>query len=334
MTPDVSVVISTYNRMAQLPGAVEASLSQVAGGAYEIIVVDNNSTDGTREWVQQRCATAAGRLHYVHEPQQGLPFARNAGLAHARAPIIAFTDDDVRVAPGWVNGIRRAFARHPEIDLVGGRVLPKWPETVPGWFSRLQWAPLALQDKGDQPVRIGPENAAPCLIGASFAFRRSVFDRIGPFDVTYTRAQDREIQMRLWRAGGLGLYDPSIVAWVDVPEDRLTKQYFRFWYTRSGGFASRMRLLDQLDNDGRLVDPDANGGRRLLGCPAHVYRAALGHAAGWLRSALRGDEAAAFYHENRVRYHVAYIRTRIGDWRVGHAPAAPPAPHSLSREVS
>lgn len=318
--PVVSVIVSTYNRIEQLPIAVDACLAQTGSDPYEVIVVDNNSTDGTRRWIEQRIARGETRLRYVLEPRQGLPHARNAGIAHARGRILAFTDDDITVGPAWVGAIVRVFESHPEIDMAGGKVLPRWPSQVPAWFSRLQWAPLALQDKGDLPVRIDAGNAAPCLIGASMAFRREVFDRIGLFDVTYTRAQDREIQMRLWRAGGRGLYDPAILAWVDVPAERLTKQYFRFWHTRSGGYASRMRLLDQLDRDGRLVDPARASGRSLLGCPAHVYRSLLQHAAGWARAWVRGDEPIAFYHENRARYHLAYIRARVAEQRT--APAA------------
>ena len=313
--PLVSIVLCTYNRLDQLRGAVNACLAQQAGVAHELIVVDNNSNDGTREWVSRRIAAGEPRLRYVFEPRQGLPHARNAGIANARGEIIAFTDDDVIVASDWVESIRRTFDSHPAIDMTGGKVIPRWPAVVPAWFSRLQWAPLALQDKGDAPVVVDAANAAPCLIGASMAFRRNVFDRIGGFDVTFTRSQDREIQLRLWRGGGRGLYEPSIVAWVDVPPDRLTKQHFRMWYTRFGGYASRMGLLDQIDRAGRLVEPSERSGYSLLGCPGYVYRGAVRHLGGWLSAQVRRDEAIAFFHENRVRYLLAYIRARAAQRR-------------------
>jgi GT2 family glycosyltransferase len=310
---DVSVVISTFNRCEQLPTAVDACLAQTGAAPYEVIVVDNNSSDGTRAFIEARLAAGADRLRYVFEARQGLPHARNAGIEHARGGVVAFTDDDVCVAPDWVAAIERAFREHPDADMIGGKVLPRWPATLPRWFSRWQWAPLALQDKGEQPVAIGADNAAPCLIGAGFAFRRTVFDRIGMFDPAYTRAQDREIQMRLWRAGGRGLYVPDMVAWVDVPAERLTKQYFRFWYTRSGRYASRMRLLDLIDRDGRLRDPAAASRRAVLGCPGFVYRGILTHAAAWARDLARRDEAMAFYNENRVRFLLSYARERIAE---------------------
>jgi glycosyltransferase involved in cell wall biosynthesis len=326
--PTVSIVISTYNRCDQLPIAVNACLAQHPGTPYEVIVVDNNSTDGTRRWVEARMATAGGRLRYVFEPKQGLPNARNAGIAAARGLYVAFTDDDVHVAPDWVASIARAFAQHPEVDMIGGKVLPRWPGPLPRWFSRLQWAPLALQDKGEAPMVVDAANAAPCLIGASFAFRREVFERIGAFDPAFTRAQDREIQVRLWRAKGRGLYVPDMVVWVDVPADRLTKQYFRFWYTRSGRFASRMRLLDLIDRDGRMVE--SPGGRELFGCPAFIYRQIVEHAGGTLRALLRRDEARAFYHENRTRFLISYAAERARR----RQDLARTGPHREARAVS
>src|SRR5438105_3335543 len=106
-SPDISVVISTYNRCGWLSGALESVLAQETGGArYEVIVVDNNSTDQTREVVEAFMARGQANLRYVFEGQQGLSYARNAGIAAARAPLIAFTDDDVRAARDWVVSIK------------------------------------------------------------------------------------------------------------------------------------------------------------------------------------------------------------------------------------
>jgi len=323
---DVSIIIGTFNRCEQLPTAVAACLNQVTAATYEVVVVDNNSTDGTRAWVEAQIAGGADRLRYVFEPRQGLPNARNAGILNARGRIVAFTDDDCVVASDWVDAIARTLAARPDVDVIGGKVLPRWPPRIPSWFSRLQWAPLALQDKGDAPLVIDASNAAPCLIGASFAFRREVFERIGLFDPSYTRAQDRELQLRLWEAGGRGLYVPDMQVSVDVPEERLTRKYFRHWYARSGCYASRMRLLDVIDRDGRLISADAKPPRAVLGCPGYVFRGALEHAREYLKATARRDEPTAFYHENRVRFLVSYARERIaGRWRRQDPPGAPPA---------
>jgi cellulose synthase/poly-beta-1,6-N-acetylglucosamine synthase-like glycosyltransferase len=303
----VSVVISSYNRATQLSAALDALCSQRSGVPYEVIVVDNNSTDSTAAVVESRQCLYP-QLRYLFEPRQGLPFARNTGLLAAQADIVAFTDDDVIVGPDWVSTIYRLFDTNPDIDMLGGRVRPIWPASIPGWVTPRQLAPFALGERGDTPQRVSAENAAPCLVGANFAFRRQVFDRVGLFDPRFTKSQDREIQLRLWRAGGVGLYCPELVIEVEIPPERLTKKYFRYWYGMYGIYHSRMGLLDALDKDGRLVEP---GGRRFLGVPAFLYRTLLQSVQRWCISIARFDANAAFYWENRVRYLFNYLRERV-----------------------
>jgi glycosyltransferase involved in cell wall biosynthesis len=303
---NVSVVMSTHNRAAVLPKALNALLAQTADVPYEIIAVDNQSTDSTAQIIRSKLS-GSRHLRYVYEPQRGLPHGRNAGVRAARGSIIAFTDDDVEVPPDWVATIKRVFDAHPDVDVIGGPVRPIWPPALPAWLTRRQLGPFALGERGNAPMRIGADNAAPCLVGANFAFRREVFDRIGLFDPAYTKSQDRELQLRLWRAGGVGLYVPEMVISVEVPPERLTKKYFRYWYRTYGVYHSRMRLLDMIDRDGRLAD---GTGKRLLGVPGFLYRNLLASTRGWLTAAARFDGATAFYHENHSRYFFSYICER------------------------
>ena len=131
---------------------------------FELLVVDNNSTDATPE-VVARARARDDRVRYLRETKQGVSHARNAGIAAARAPILAFTDDDVRVGPGWLAAIARAFCQYPGASAVGGKVLPLWPAPPPPWLTRAQWAPLALVDYGEHPVRVDAHNSL-CLIGS------------------------------------------------------------------------------------------------------------------------------------------------------------------------
>lgn len=303
---EVSVVISSYNRASQLGKALDPLLAQAGGVEYEVIVVDNNSTDETKEVAASRLSRSR-RVKYVFEPRQGLPYARNTGILASNAPIVAFTDDDVEVGADWVATIKRSFDEHPDVDMIGGRVRPIWPDGVPEWITRRQLGPLALGERGDLPIRVSAANAAPCLVGANFAFRRTVFERVGLFDTSYIKSQDREIQLRLWRAGGAGLYVPDLVISVDVPRDRLTKAYFRYWYTTYGVYHSRMRLLDVLDREGRLAEPR---GRHIMGAPAFLYRELVQSAGQWLSSVVRRNPGDAFYWENRCRYLFSYLRER------------------------
>ena len=308
---DITVVICTYNRCNDLSAALDSVLAQRDAPSYEVIVVDNNSTDATAAVVNVRRA-AHPHLRYVFEPHPGLPRARNAGILRARSPLIAFTDDDIVVGDTWVRSVYQAFLQYPDADCVGGPVLPRWPPSGrPAWFSEIQTAPLALQDKGQQAVFVHRQNAAPCLVGANFAFRKSAFAKSGLFDPAYTRTQDRELQLRLWKAGGLGVYVPGIVAYVDVPAERLTKAYFRLWYGRTGRFHSRMRLLEVLDAAGRMVPPPPPDSC-WLGVPPYIYRQLATAVAGLIGSLFRWNRRRALYHENRARYLSSYIAER---WR-------------------
>src|SRR5215831_10101418 len=152
---DVSVIIATYNRCGLLRGALESALAQGAsGGGFEVIVVDNNSTDGTSRLVHSMIESEAGRLRYLAEPRQGVSYARNRGVAASRAPIVAFMDDDVRAAPDWLSTIQKVLDDNSEIDLVGGKVLPEWRCAPPGWLTSEHWMPLALLDYGDHPIHL------------------------------------------------------------------------------------------------------------------------------------------------------------------------------------
>jgi glycosyltransferase involved in cell wall biosynthesis len=238
--------------------------------------------------------------------------ARNAGIAVALAPIIAFTDDDVRVAPTWIAEIRRAFKEHPEVDCVGGRILPRWPREPAGWLTREHWVgPLALQDYGPSPFH-GSAERPLFLATANAAFRRSVFDRIGGFDPAFSADgdhSDTEILVRLYRSHLQALYAPSILVTAEVQPDRLLKRYHRRWFYRAGRTHALMRFLESFGRDGRL-DETRVATETLFGTPAFVYRAALTEGARWLGAVVRRQESAALSHENRLRYLAGYIGRR------------------------
>jgi glycosyltransferase involved in cell wall biosynthesis len=297
--PDVSVVLSTYNRAHVLPRALESLLDQDHDPArYEIVAVDNNSTDGTRQTIESFAAKAPN-LRYVFEPEQGLPYGRNTGIRVARAPLIATTDDDVRVSRHWVSTIARLFADHPEAACVGGKVLPNPSGPWPGWLTREHWSPLALLDYGDVPFHVNGTRRL-CLIGANVAYRREVLDRIGMFAPHMSSAQDHELLLRLWRAGGQGLYSPSLTAVADIAPERLQRRYHRRWHRRHGRFSAMM-------HDEDLEHTRAG---RLFGVPAHLYRRAAIDLAAYGGRLLRGDAAGAFTHEVGLWFFLGFFAAR------------------------
>ena len=301
---DVSVVLCTFNRATLLADALVALVRQTDAPPHEVVVVDNNSTDGTGQVAGQ---FAAAGVRCVREPAQGLSYARNLGVATASADIIAFTDDDVRVDATWIRSIARAFAENPDVDMVGGKVEPQWGAEPPSWLRQAGHAPLALVDYGAEPLRITP--AVPrCLIGANVAIRRRALERLHGFSTRLQRVgdgigstEDHEFQMRLLATGGAALYDPRIVARAVVPRERLSKRYHRAWHQGHGRFYALMR--DPLFERSRAG--------AVFGVPAHVYRSAAGEASAWALSLLRGRPSAAFAHELKLRFLAAFARQRI-----------------------
>ncbi len=311
--PSVSVVVSTYNRADRLPGALEALLTQDGNVPYEVILIDNNSSDDTAEVVRQIANHAGGRLRYAFEPRQGLSHGRNAGIALARSSIIVFTDDDVRVASDWILQIKRAFDAYPDAGYIGGRVLPQWVSPPPAWLTIAHWAPLALQDYGPDVQRTGRERAV-CLVGANFAFRKDVFDRVGLFSASLGRVkdgigstEDHDMQLRAWKAGIHGLYVPAIVVTAEVTPDRLEKKYHRRWHQGHGRHCAMMRLRELVPEDlGPMGEPDDIV--TLFGSPAFVYADLIRTVVLWLQAVLRRRDPRFYYHQF---HHIwSYIRTR------------------------
>jgi len=312
---DVSVVMSTWNRADVLARALTSLLQQRAAGVrYEVVVVDNNSTDSTRAVVESFLARGSPSLRYLFEARQGASHGRNTGILVARAPIIAFTDDDVTVAPDWIATLKRLLDEHPEVECVGGRVLPHGDSTLPSWLTREHWAPLALLDYGDQAFYVTPTRRL-CLITANAAFRAAVFGRIGLFspDVQSfkreTATEDHELLLRLWRSGGQGLYAPTLVVTSDIAEDRFAKGYHRRWHRRHGRFSALM-------HDEGLEQTRFGS---WLGVPAWIYRELVEGAVRWLSCFLGGNPDRAFFHETRIRFAVGFIGARLRE-RAGRTP--------------
>ena len=314
---DLSVVVPTSNRAASLDALLHDLRAQRGDARFEVIVVDNGSADDTAQ-VARRHAAGDRRVRYIVEPRRGASCARNAGVAVARAPILAFIDDDVRPRADWVASILAAFARYPDVDCIGGRVEPRWPCPPPPWLTRAHWPPLAVQiDRGGSRY-IDRGNASACLITANFACRAEVFREIGGFAPDFLRDEDREFNLRMWRAGKRGLYVDSVIAFADVQRERLEKRYHRRWYCVTGASHARLRFPDVIDRAGRLDDAGATRGRRWMGVPYFLYRELLQTAVRWITRLAVGAWSDAFLAECRLRYLASNVATR---WRERLAPA-------------
>jgi glucosyl-dolichyl phosphate glucuronosyltransferase len=329
---DISVVLCTHNRCGVLPAALESLLSQETGDVrYEIIVVDNNSTDYTREVVASFLLQSRDiDVRYLFEPTQGISHARNSGIRNARAPLVAFTDDDVRVAPDWLVSIIRTFNEHPEVDCVGGRVLPIWESEPPSWLTPAHWSPIAVLDYDRGPMYLNCENPL-CVIGANFAFRREVFDAVGYFSPDFQRVkdsigsmEDHELQVRIWHAGRQAFYTPDVTVGAWVSAGRMTKAYHRRWHRGHGYFHALLGLPDiEESNYGRLFD-----------VPAHMYRQAAVDAIGWLTASILRQPDRAFAHEIRLQFFRGFFGKRHRDFVLSRKRGTPRELATFIRSVA
>jgi glycosyltransferase involved in cell wall biosynthesis len=308
---DISAVITTYNRSDMLATALNALLSQNAGGVrYEIVVVDNNSTDDTRATVEARIAAGNPNLRYVFEPKQGITHGRNAGIAAARGEIIAFTDDDVVVTDNWIATIERALSENPDVAYVGGKILPQWSAPPPPWLTVDHWWPLALLDPGNDRFHVDASNPL-CLPTANASFRREVFSRVGQFSAQFSGREDHEFYLRLWQAGIQGLYVPELVVMATVQPERYLKSYHREWNNKTGKFNSLTRLDEITSPEGELATGEQQPrGVTLFGVPGALYREFLTEGLRWIKESLRRDESRKLQHENRLFYLAGYVSKR------------------------
>jgi len=214
---------------------------------WEVLVVDNNSKDGTRDVIEEYCRRYPGRFRYLFEPKQGKSHALNNGIREARGDVLAFMDDDVTVEPTWLRFLSAPLERE-ELAGVGGRILSAQAFSPPNWLS-LQGpysagGILALFDLGD---RSGELHQAP--FGTNMAFRSSVFRKyggfrtdMGPCPGSEMRNEDTEFGRRLLAAGESLWYEPSAIVYHAVPEKRLNKAYFlAFWFDHGRASVREMK---------------------------------------------------------------------------------------------
>lgn len=246
--PKVTVAILTYNRADFLQQTLEGiGQQEFPRDHFEVLVVDNNSTDRTRAVV---AALAAQRPapRYVLETKQGLDHARNRAIQEARGNLIVFADDDILVKPNWLAQlVVPLLADHARrIGAIGGEVIPVFPDGLPPWVA--EWhAPLAFRPD------TGPLDAKHSPMGANLAVPRWVFEQVGPFSTALDRTGknlfgggDAELIRRV-RAAGLEVwFAPDAAVKHQMPASRTTFRYA----ARHAFDSARSRVVDRAAQGG------------------------------------------------------------------------------------
>lgn len=232
----VTVIICTWNRCESLLITLN-SLSEQKGifdCDLEIIIVDNNSTDQTKNTFEQISENwKLGQLRYIFEPRQGKQFALNAGINAASHEILLFSDDDIKFKDDWILTALDRFGNFPSLELFGGKTLAIWPATgKPKWFDTSMSAVVGVVDLGD--IRIDPAPDVYCPSGANTVARKSLFDAIGKYSERHFRHMDHEFGMRCQLRKRKISYEPTMIVYAPVDEKCLTKRYFRKWSFKAG----------------------------------------------------------------------------------------------------
>jgi glycosyltransferase involved in cell wall biosynthesis len=316
---DATVLIATYNRAQLLDRTLKSvsSLHVADGRTWETIVVDNNSTDGTRKVVERHARDFPVELRYVFEPQQGRSSALNAGINAAGGTLVAMTDDDVLVDQGWLDAACDTLltSDDPSVVYAGGPVAPIWETPPPSWLDLTRgdlWGTIAIQDHGDQPFVY--EEARKVPLGANMAARRALFYAIGPFRADLGRSSGRvvlgqevpELLMRARTAGFKGVYVPRMRVQHHIPARRLTRRYFRRWWFGKGVSRSALENAQPVTELGL----DLRSTPHLLRVPRYMYGSAVRDAMGFLRHRLFGRPTDAARHEMMLAYFLGYFVSR------------------------
>lgn len=234
----ITVILCTYNRCQDLARSLEslAASKLAAAIAWEVLVVDNNSRDNTREVVESFRRRFPTRFRYLLETCQGKSHALNAGIHNAQGDVLAFTDDDVVVEPHWLGNLTSNLFDDQWAG-AGGRTLPERNFSPPEWLSlasRYALAPLAIFDRGSEA---GQLLEAP--FGNNSAYRKAMFEKYGGFRTDLgpragskdpQKSEDSEFGNRLLAEGEKFRYEATAVLYHSVPQNRIQKNYFQDWW--------------------------------------------------------------------------------------------------------
>lgn len=250
----ISVAICTWNRAESLRRTLASfkDLKPLPDKAWELIIIDNNSTDNTRQIVDE--FHEALPIRYVFEPAQGLSHARNRALREVRYDFVLWTDDDVYVEPDWLIEHAAAMSMFPDAAFFGGPIDPYFVIEPPHWLSRnldVFEGAYALRQFGSQSHYI--QNLSRCPYGANMAMRKSALEHIS-FDVKLGRGssglmggEEFEIFRYLLDKGCTGVWVGRASVKHIISSDRLTKQYIWDYFYWSG--RTKERQLHKSPND-------------------------------------------------------------------------------------
>jgi len=231
-----SVVVPTRNRADRLDACLAALAHQtIPAEQFEILVVDNGSTDGTAERIARWAERRPG-LRRVEEPEPGVSRARNAGIAAARGALLAFVDDDAVAEPRWLATLLGAYDRWPRVGAACGRARLRLERRPPAWFGRFSETWYSAMDFGPAArLLLDPAEVPWSLnLSARAALAREVggfSEQLGRVDGNLLSGEEFPFITAIRDAGMRIAYEPDAIVWHAVPAERLRLRWLvrRAW---------------------------------------------------------------------------------------------------------
>ncbi len=231
----ISILICTRNRADSLRQTLDSLFcrNNPQLPEWEAVVVDNDSDDHTAQVCRDFRERFPGHFRFLVEKKPGKSNALNTAIAAARGDILAFTDDDVLCAPGYLQGIRTVFDRYPA-DGVQGRILLDCEGGHPEWLDSYLGVILGWRDCGGEVIDLDGT-----LFGGNMVVQAEVFQKIGGFSPELGpggvgHAEDTEFSLRMRQAGCRLIYAPQILVWHRLPRKRLTRALLRKGFFSNG----------------------------------------------------------------------------------------------------
>ena len=297
---DISVVICTYNRAHSLLRTLNSfdGLIIPDGLQWELLLVDNNSTDHTEAVVRKFIEGVQYPMRYLFEEKQGLSNARNRGIRDAEGEIIVFTDDDATVHKEWLANIDHAFKKHDPV-CVGGKIKAEWEGDPPSWLKGNLLNILAITDLGNSEMVLD----VPRIWGANLSIRADMFEKYGWFDTNLGNkgkklygGEETEMIEKMIKNGEKVVYSPDAIVHHHIPSSRMKKSYFRKWMFDKGELKAYY--------DGKYIQ------RNIFGIPLYIFRSIVEK---FVRSTLKSfrDPQSYFKDHLSMIYDIGYAAGRI-----------------------
>ncbi|NDA61670.1 MAG: glycosyltransferase family 2 protein [Chitinophagia bacterium] len=249
--PEISIVICSFNRAKYIGEAMLSLYNQTLEATrYEVIIVDNASTDNTadicREFIAAHPET---QFTYLLEPRQGASFARNTGAAIAKAPLLCFMDDDAIAEIDFLKNIIQFFKEVPEAGGLGGRIIPRYIPAEPKWMSHFVSSLVGHFHYSEERT---PFRKGKYPLESNMIVKTADFHRIGGFNTKLPGVsgtlriggEGKDFFFRLMELGNVIYYDPTIRVEHVVETAKLTPEYM--YRVASGiGRGERVRMLEK-----------------------------------------------------------------------------------------